>query len=42
VPLIARDQVVGVMTACNRNGYRYQAEHVDLLTTIASQAAVAI
>jgi len=42
VPLIARDQVVGIMTASSRNGHRYQAEHVDLLTTIASQAAVAI
>lgn len=42
IPLIARDQAVGIMTISSRTGFRYQNEHADLLMTIASQAAVAI
>jgi signal transduction histidine kinase/putative methionine-R-sulfoxide reductase with GAF domain len=43
VPLIAHDQLIGVMTIGSlRGGYTYSAEHVDLLMTIAAQAAVAI
>ncbi|MEN9934777.1 MAG: hypothetical protein RLZZ387_1356 [Chloroflexota bacterium] len=43
VPLIARDQVIGVMSSSSpREGYAYTPEHVELFTTVASQAAAAI
>jgi signal transduction histidine kinase/transcriptional regulator with GAF, ATPase, and Fis domain len=43
VPLIVRDQVIGVMTVASpREGYTYTSSHVDLFVTIAAQAAVAI
>ena len=43
VPLLVRDRLIGIMTVHSyREGYRYSDEHVDVLTTIAAQAAVAI
>jgi signal transduction histidine kinase/putative methionine-R-sulfoxide reductase with GAF domain len=43
VPLIAHDHIIGVMTiGSHREGYTYSDEHVDLLSTIAAQAAIAI
>lgn len=43
VPLIARDQVIGVMTIGSpREGYTYSADHVELFTTVAAQATVAL
>ncbi|HWQ12641.1 MAG TPA: GAF domain-containing protein, partial [Roseiflexaceae bacterium] len=43
VPLIARDQAIGVITIGSmREGYAYSPAHVELFTTIATQAAVAI
>lgn len=43
VPLIAHDRLLGVMNVNSlREGYTYTADQVDLLATIASQAAVAI
>ncbi|HEU5087476.1 MAG TPA: GAF domain-containing protein, partial [Roseiflexaceae bacterium] len=43
VPLIARDQVVGVLAVgSDQAGYQYSAEQTSLLSAIASQAAVAI
>jgi signal transduction histidine kinase/transcriptional regulator with GAF, ATPase, and Fis domain len=43
VPLIANDHLIGIMNVYSfREGYRYSAEHVDVITTIAAQAAVAI
>src|SRR3954471_2382690 len=43
VPLLARDHLLGIMAASTYSeGYRYSVEHVDVLTTIAAQAAVAI
>jgi signal transduction histidine kinase/putative methionine-R-sulfoxide reductase with GAF domain len=43
VPLIAHDSLIGVLSVSSaRADYRYSAEHVDLLMTIAAQAAVAI
>ncbi len=43
VPLIAKDRTVGVLEVLNkRDGTTYREEEVDLLTTFASQAAVAI
>jgi signal transduction histidine kinase/GAF domain-containing protein len=43
VPLIARDQLVGVLVVTSTTrGHQYREEHVDLLMAIASQAAVAI
>jgi GAF domain-containing protein len=43
VPLVAHDRLIGVMTINTlRAGYTYSAEHIELMTTIAAQAAVAI
>ena len=43
VPLIANDRLIGVMSiSSHRADYRYSTEHVELLVTIAAQAAVAI
>jgi signal transduction histidine kinase len=43
VPLLAHDRLIGVMTiGSTRTGYSYSDEHVDLMATIAAQAAVAI
>jgi signal transduction histidine kinase/transcriptional regulator with GAF, ATPase, and Fis domain len=43
VPLLAHDHLIGIMNvSSNREGYVYSAEHADVLTTIAAQAAVAI
>ncbi|HEX9438348.1 MAG TPA: GAF domain-containing protein, partial [Roseiflexaceae bacterium] len=43
VPLLAHDRLIGVMSVSSyREGYSYSAEHVDVLMTIAAQAAVAI
>lgn len=43
VPLIAKDRTVGVLEVLNKkDGTAYRDEEVDLLTTFASQAAVAI
>ncbi|MEO7911378.1 MAG: GAF domain-containing protein [Roseiflexaceae bacterium] len=43
VPLMARDRLIGVMSVSTyREGYRYSDEHVDVLLTIAAQAAVAL
>jgi GAF domain-containing protein/nitrogen-specific signal transduction histidine kinase len=43
VPLLARDRLIGMMSvATYREGYRYSDEHVDVLLTIAAQAAVAL
>jgi signal transduction histidine kinase len=43
VPLIARDQAVGVLSVgCDRPGYVYTADQIAVLSTIAAQAAVAI
>ncbi|MFN8503871.1 GAF domain-containing protein [Kouleothrix sp.] len=43
VPLLAHDRLIGVMSVSSRRlGYRYRAEHIELLTTIAAQGAVAI
>jgi signal transduction histidine kinase/transcriptional regulator with GAF, ATPase, and Fis domain len=43
VPLLARDQVIGVMTIdSTREDYTYSRDHVELFMTIAAQAAVAI
>jgi signal transduction histidine kinase len=43
VPLLARDRLIGIMSVSTyREGYRYSDEHVDVLLTIAAQAAVAL
>jgi signal transduction histidine kinase/putative methionine-R-sulfoxide reductase with GAF domain len=43
VPLIAHDRIIGVMSiSSQREGYTYSNEHIDLLSTIAAQAAIAI
>jgi K+-sensing histidine kinase KdpD len=43
VPLYANDRFVGIMTvASRRDGYTYTADHVDVLVSLAAQAAVAI
>ncbi|MFO7170449.1 MAG: GAF domain-containing protein [Chloroflexota bacterium] len=43
VPLIVRDEVIGVMTVGSpRDGYTYSESQVELFVTIAAQAAVAI
>ncbi|HEX5689862.1 MAG TPA: GAF domain-containing protein, partial [Roseiflexaceae bacterium] len=43
VPLIAHDHIVGVISiSSHREGYTYREEQVDLLTTIAAQAAIAL
>jgi len=43
VPLLAHDTLIGVMSVGSyRDGYSYSAESVDVLMTIAAQAAVAI
>ncbi|MCS7287786.1 MAG: GAF domain-containing protein, partial [Roseiflexus sp.] len=43
VPLIANERLIGVMAlASSREGYVYRQEHVNLLMTIASHAAVAL
>ena len=43
VPLIARGGVIGVLEVINKkNGSRFAPSEVDLLTTFASQAAIAI
>jgi signal transduction histidine kinase len=43
VPLLARDRLIGMMSVSTyREGYRYSDEHVDVLLTIAAQAAVAL
>jgi signal transduction histidine kinase/transcriptional regulator with GAF, ATPase, and Fis domain len=43
VPLLARDRLIGMMSVGTyREGYRYSDEHVDVLLTIAAQAAVAL
>ncbi len=43
VPLLAHDSLIGVMAVNSyRTGYSYSAENVDVLMTIAAQAAVAI
>jgi signal transduction histidine kinase len=43
VPLIAHDNTIGVMSiSSHREGYSYRDEHIELVTTIAAQAAVAI
>ncbi len=43
VPLIARGQVLGVLNASSfKPDYRYAPEHVQLMSAIADQAAVAI
>jgi signal transduction histidine kinase len=43
VPLLARDRLIGVMSVSTyREGYSYSDEHVDVLQTIAAQAAVAL
>ncbi|MBC8078511.1 MAG: GAF domain-containing protein, partial [Chloroflexales bacterium] len=42
VPLVVNDRVIGIITVSSRRpGYRYSAEHAELLQTIAAQAAVA-
>jgi K+-sensing histidine kinase KdpD len=43
VPLIAHDQIIGVISiSSHREGYSYREEHIELLTTIAAQAAIAL
>ncbi|MGQ9828473.1 MAG: GAF domain-containing protein [Roseiflexus sp.] len=43
VPLIAHDRLIGVVVlASSRAGYVYRYEHINLLMTIASHAAVAL
>jgi signal transduction histidine kinase/transcriptional regulator with GAF, ATPase, and Fis domain len=43
LPLLTHDRFIGVMTLdSHRAGYSYSAEHLDLLETVAAQAAVAI
>lgn len=43
VPLIANERLIGVIVlASSREGYVYRQEHVNLLMTIASHAAVAL
>ncbi len=43
VPLLARDRLIGMMSVSTyHEGYRYSDEHVDMLLTIAAQAAVAL
>jgi signal transduction histidine kinase/transcriptional regulator with GAF, ATPase, and Fis domain len=43
VPLIAHDDIIGVMTiGSHREGYSYSDEHIDLLSTLAAQAAIAL
>jgi GAF domain-containing protein len=43
VPLIAHDRLIGIMAINSyRKNYAYSDEHVDVLVTIAAQAAVAI
>ena len=42
VPLVVNDRAIGIITVNSRRpGYRYTAEHAELLQTIAAQAAVA-
>ena len=40
-PLIARDQLVGVITFTHKETNHYDQEHLDLVQTIADQAAIA-
>jgi signal transduction histidine kinase/transcriptional regulator with GAF, ATPase, and Fis domain len=43
VPMLAHDRLIGIMNVASfREDYSYSAEHVNVLTTIAAQAAVAI
>ncbi|HET9221480.1 MAG TPA: GAF domain-containing protein, partial [Roseiflexaceae bacterium] len=43
VPLIAHDDIIGVMTiGSHREGYSYSDEHIELLSTLAAQAAIAL
>jgi signal transduction histidine kinase/GAF domain-containing protein len=43
VPLLAHDRLIGIMSVSTyREGYTYSDEHVDVLLTIAAQAAIAI
>ncbi len=43
VPLVVRDTIIGVLVVgTNDRSLRYRSEHVDLLMTVASQAASAI
>ncbi|MGE5217375.1 MAG: GAF domain-containing protein [Chloroflexota bacterium] len=42
VPLIARDQVIGVLGVYAKERHEFSAEEVEFLTTLAGQAAIAI
>ena len=43
VPLLSRDRLIGVMSISSyRPGYQYSVEQIEVLTTIAAQAAVAL
>ncbi len=42
VPLLTQDRVIGVLEVLNKHSGAFTAEDVDLLTSFASQAAVAI
>ncbi|MFN8528977.1 MAG: GAF domain-containing protein [Anaerolineae bacterium] len=42
VPLVTQDRVIGVLEVLNKRDGRFSADEVELLTTFAGQAAVAI
>jgi PAS domain S-box-containing protein len=42
IPLIARDQVIGVLAVYTKEQYQFDAEEIDFLTALAGQAAIAI
>jgi signal transduction histidine kinase len=42
IPLIAKDEVVGVLSFYTREEHEFGSEEVDFLTTLAGQAAIAI
>lgn len=43
VPLLAHDRLLGVLSVSSyRSDYEYSSEHIDVLTTMAAQAAIAI
>jgi PAS domain S-box-containing protein len=42
IPLIARDQVLGVLAVYTQEKHKFDAEEIDFLTALAGQAAIAI
>ena len=42
IPLIARDQVIGVLAVYTKENHRFDAEEIEFLTALAGQAAIAI